>query len=242
VEQGKKLAIGGIVVGLLAVGVRVGLIYKERHEDVKPKVADSGHIDPDYNVFLKKMRPDKLQDEKDLKGKTLWVSAGGQMDYYPYNAGKVDYAHSQGVLLGAEPIVVDDAIEAKAPTGTNATFRIPGGDKQVLLVFTKAGAPTEWATPVGFVDKGTYTFSTDEIFFYDDPHKLYSHWSPEIWKAVDEHRAIPGMTEREVQMALGQVSHSESQDEGNRTVRFDHQGKPIDVTFVKNRATTITPQ
>ena len=75
-----------------------------------------------------------------------------------------------------------------------ATFRIPGGDKQVLMVFTHArkrrrrSMRCRW----GIKQAGQYTFYTDEIFFYDDPHELYKHWGPEIWKAVDAHQRDPG--------------------------------------------------
>lgn len=242
-ETGKKIAIGGTVVLLLAVGVRVGMIYYERHTSEKPVEKVESKIDPDDLVFLKQMHPDSMKDMKDLIGKTLWVSAGGQMDYYTYTTHKIDSSKSAGLLLGAEPLVVKDAIEQIAPKGM--TYRIPAGDKQVMLVFTlpKATDPDkQFAVPVGYREGTTYTFSTDEIFFYEDPHKLYNHWSSDQWAAVDAHKVIPGMNERQVELSLGQVSKSQSQDYGNRTVNFDDQGHPVDVTFVHNKATVIRPQ
>jgi hypothetical protein len=242
-DTGKKAAIGGTVVLLLAVGVRVGLIYHERHEAEKPAEKVESKIDPDDLVFLKQMHPDSMKDMKDLIGKTLWVSAGGQMDYYPYAAHKIDSSKSAGILLGAEPLIVKDAIEQTAPKGM--TYRIPAGDKQVMLVFTlpkSADPEKQYAVPVGYREGTTYTLSTDEIFFYEDPHKLYSHWSADQWAAIDAHKVIPGMNERQVELSLGQVSRSQSQDYGNRTVNFDDQGHPVDVTFVQNKATVIRPQ
>jgi hypothetical protein len=161
------------------------------------------------------------------------------MNYFPFVAHKVDYAHTPGVLLGAEKIVVVDAVEQVAAKTPEATFRIPAGDKQVLLVFTKDGDSKEYAVPVGYVQKGDYTFATDGIFFYEDPHKLYAHWGPEIWKAVDEHRATLGMNERQVQMALGQVSDPHGEKVGDRVVIYDDQGKPKKVTFEHGKATKI---
>jgi hypothetical protein len=232
------LGISALLVAVVVI--RVGLIYRERHEDV-PVAKTAYHVDPDDNVFLKHEHPDTLKDAKDLKGRTLWVSAGGQMDYYPYKGGKVDFSKSQGVLLGAEKIVVQDAVEQVAPKAT--TFRIPGGEKQVLLVFTKAAGPTEYAVPVGYRENGAYTYSTDEIFFYDDPHQLYAHWSPEIWKAVDEHKAIVGMNERQVQLALGQISKAADGSKiGDRAVDYDYQGHPERVVFEHGKATSITPE
>jgi hypothetical protein len=138
--------------------------------------------------------------------------------------------------------LVKDVFEQVAPK--TATFRIPGGEKQVLLAFTlpQSSSPTvEYAVPVGYKEGGSYTFSVDEIFFYDDPHELYKHWGPETWKAIDEHRVILGMNERQVQMALGQVSKSTSNDYGNRMVVFANLGKPFAVTFVKNHVTAFRP-
>jgi hypothetical protein len=242
-DTGKKFALGGTIVLIVAVGIRVGLIYSERREAAKPAAAAvEGKMDPDDLVFLKQMRPDSLKDVKDLAGKTLWVNAGGQLDYYNYAAHKADYAKSQGLLLGHEELIVKDAFEQAAPK--SATFRIPGGDRQVLLVFMLPNSPDpakQYAVPVGYREGSTYTFSTDQIFFYEDPHKLYSYWTPAQWAAIDEHKAIPGMNERQVELALGQVSNSGSQDYGNRTVTFDHQGHPVDVTFVNNKATVLRP-
>ena len=241
-ENGKKAAIGASIVLVLSVGARVGLIYRERHEDAKPAESVQVKANPDDLVFLKQMRPDSMKDIRELIGKTLWVSAGGQMDYYNYANHKADYAKSQGLLLGADPVVVKDAIEQVAPK--DATFRIPGGDKQVLLVFTlpKAKDPTAlYAVPIGYREGSTYTFETDQIFFYDDPHILYKHWAPDKWAAIDAHKVIPGMSERQVDLALGQISKSESQNYGNRTVNFDDQGHPVDVTFVNDKATVIRP-
>jgi hypothetical protein len=98
-----------------------------------------------------------------------------------------------------------------------------------------------YGVPVGYHQNGQYTFYLDEIFFYDDPHELYKHWGPEVWKAIDSHQVIIGMSERQTQMALGQVSKSVSNEYGNRLVVYANLGKPIAVTFVKNHATSFRP-
>jgi hypothetical protein len=237
-ENGAKAAIGATVVLVLAVGVRVGLIYRERNapdKTVKPAVREV--IPEDDLVYLKQKRPTSLADVKELKGSTVWVSAGGQLEFYPYAGHVAQYGKSAGTLLGAEPLVVKDMVEQVAPK--SATFRIPGGDKQVLMVFTRANDPKEYAAPVGYRQAGQYTFYTDEIFFYDDPHQLYKHWGPEIWQAVDEHRVILGMNERQVELSLGQVSKSTSKTYGNRMVVFANMGKPMAVTFVNNKVTAF---
>ncbi|HEX4650042.1 MAG TPA: hypothetical protein VH250_00940 [Granulicella sp.] len=243
-DSGKKAAIGATVLLLAVVGIRVGMLVHQRHVDetaVTPAPVES-KANPDDLVFLRQLRPDSMKDIKGLVGKTLWVSAGGQMDYYLYAGHKANYAKSEGILLGADPLIVKDAIEQVAPK--SATFRIPGGDRQVLLVFTlpKSAKPeTQYAVPIGYHQDDAYTFEMDEIFFYDDPHVLYKHWGADRWAAIDAHKVIPGMSERQVELALGQVSKSESQTYGNRTVTFDDQGHPVDVTFTNDKATNIRP-
>jgi hypothetical protein len=236
----QKAAIGGTVVLLLAVGGEVAWLHYERNAPGPQVATQETPVDPDDLVFLKKERPSSMADVKELDGKTIWVSAGGQMDYYPYAAHHADYAKSVGTLLGAEPLAVKDAFEQVAPK--SATVRIPGGDRQVLLVFTmpkSADAKTEYAVPVGYQQGADFEFYTDEIFFYDDPHELYKHWGPKIWQAVDSHQVILGMNERQVELALGQVSKSTSTDYGNRMVVFSNLGKPMAVTFVKNQVTAF---
>jgi len=236
-NKGLKLGLAGVAVFAVVVGGEVAYVHHRNALDNAAPVEKVYKSDPDDLVFLKHEHPMSLKDEKSLKGRTLWMSAGGQMDYYPYVGRKVDYAHSQGVLLGAEKLVVADAAEQVAPKA--AAFRIPQGDRHVLLVFRKDGDAKQYAVPVGFVQKGDYTLYTDDMFFYDDPRKLYSYWSPEIWKAIDEHRAILGMNERQVMMALGQVSDPHGEKIGDRVVIFDDQGKPKRVTFEGGQAVKI---
>lgn len=237
-NAGVKWGLGAVVLLGAAVGGELLWLHHRNAEDQKVSPKQSTYqADPDDLVFLKREHPMSLKDEKDLKGKTLWVSAGGQMDFYPYNGHAVDYAKIAGVLLGAEKITVRDAVEQKAPKA--AAFRIPQGDRQVLLVFQKPGDAQEYAVPVGYLQGADFTFSTDDIFFYDDPHQLFSYWGSQIWAAIDHHEAIPGMNEREVQMALGQVSDPHGDTVGNRTVVYANQGHPKRVSFVNGRATKI---
>ena len=241
-NSGKKAALGSLVVFVLAVGGELLYLHHERNAPEKVIATPTVKADPDDLVFLKKERPSSLADLKDLYGKTVWVSAGGQMEYYPYATHHADYGKSAGTLLGAEPMVIKDAFEQTAPK--TATYRIKGGDKQVLLAFTlpkSSDSAKEYAVPVGYKEGTDYTFYTDELFFYDDPHDLYKHWGAANWAAVDSHQVILGMNERQVQMALGQVSKSVSNEYGNRMVVYANLGKPMAVTFVKDKATAFRP-
>jgi hypothetical protein len=246
-DNGPKVAIGMAVVLVLAVGIRVGLIYRANHEEVaapKSPYEVTRTIDADDNVYLRKEHPDSLADERTLIGKPLWVSAGGQMDYYRDTGNHVDYAHSVGVLLGAEPMLVKGVFEEKAPATGRSVFRIAAGDRQVLLAFTLPQSPdpkTLYALPVGNYENGSYNFFTDEIFFYDDPHTLYSFWGPAMWSHIDKHEAVLGMSENQAMMSLGQVSTPHGDTVGDRSVTYDDNGHPVTMDFVGNKAVKLTP-
>jgi len=242
-NTGVKAGIGFTLAAVVAIGGELLYLNHERNKPTVVKVAERAPIDEDDLVFLKQKRPSNMADLKELDGTNVWVSAGGQMEYYPLAGKTVLYNKSAGTLLGADEMKVTGAVEQVAPTSVkSATFRIPGGDKQVLLTFTlpkSANPAKEYAVPVGYRQGKDYTFLTDEIFFYEDPHVLYKHWGPGVWKAVDEHTVIPGMSEREVELSLGQVSQSTSKDYGNRVVIFSNLGHPMAVTFVKNKVTSF---
>lgn len=229
-------------IAAIAIGGEVAYLHYERNKPAKAPVEDRGPTNPDYLVFLKQKRPSTPADVEELTGQTIWVSAGGQMEYYPLNGHHADYSKTAGTLLGAEPLMVKGVFEQKAPE--EATFRIGGGDAQVLLAFTKPKSDDpkkEYAVPVGYREGKDYEFKMDEIFFYDDPHELYKHWGPQIWQAIDEHRVILGMSEHQVQLALGQVSKSTSEEEGNRMVVYSNLGHPMAVTFTKDKVTAFRP-
>ena len=93
--------------------------------------------------------------------------------------------------------------------------------------------------PVGYKESGQYTFYTDEIFFYDDPHIIYDHWPKDVWAAIDARQVKPGMSERQTHMAIGLNAQYSSHDKGNRTVQYDQAGKHWTVTYVNDKATDI---
>ena len=245
-ENGPKIGLAVTAIFVAAIGIRVGLIYRANHEEVavkKDPYADI-KVDPDDNVFLKKERPDSLADQRTLIGKTIWVSAGGQLDYYLDKGNHVDYAHPVGTLLGATPLLIKGVFEQKAPATGRAVLRIAPGARHVLLAFTlpKSTDPTTlYATPVGNYADGAYNFVNDDVFFYDDPHQLYNYWPPAIWSDIDQHKVVLGMSENQVMMSLGEVMKPDSDNMGDRTVVYDNLGQTVTVTYVKNKAVRINP-
>jgi hypothetical protein len=237
----KQMAIGGTVILLLAVGGDLAWLHYERNQP-GPMPAAAAKVDPDDLVFLKQQRPSSLADVKQLAGATVWMAAGGQLDYYPCAGRRADYSKPVGTLLGAETLAIKDAFEQVAPKSANV--RIPRGDKQVLLAFTlpsSADPARLYAVPVGYKQGSDYSFANDQIFFYDDPHLLFNHWGPKIWQAVDAHQVILGMSERQVGLSLGQLTRSQGKDYGNRSVVYENLGKPMVVTFVGDQVTDFHP-
>ncbi len=247
--KGLKVGLAATAAFVVAVGAEMLWIHHRNVADqnapaVRKNAYEETPLTQDQAVFLRKERPDSLKDERMLIGKTIWVSAGGQMDYYKDTAKHVDYAKPVGVLLGAEPLEIRDVFEEKAPANTRAVFRIAPGQRQVLLAFTmpKSDDPKQlYAVPVGNFDEGVYNFFTDEIFFYDDPHVLYKHWGAEMWAHVDKHEPVLGMSENQAMMALGQTITPHGDNVGDRTVTFDNDGHPVTIDFEHNKAVKITP-
>lgn len=246
-QKGPKVALASAGVFVLVVAGLIGNQYRKNHEDMP--VAKNPYaevkVDPDALVFLKKERPDSIANERALIGQTVWVSAGGQMDYYVDEGKHVNYAHPVGTLLGATPLLIKDVFEEKAPASGRAVLRIPAGERQVLLAFTMPNSSDpkkEYATPVGNYSNGLYTLVNDEVFFYDDPHVLYKHWGAETWAHIDKHEVVPGMSENQAMMALGQVMTPSSDSMGDRYVTYDNDGHPVVVQFEKNKAVKVTPQ
>jgi hypothetical protein len=247
-DNGKKIAIGVTAVMVVAVFARVGLIYRANHDDTpsKPAYSEPPISDDDAVTYtLRQERPDSIKDERTLIGKTIWIRAGGQMNYYHYAAHHADYAHPVGTLLGAEPLLIKDVFEQVPPKIPSAVTRISAGQRHVLLAFTmpKSADPNaEYAVPVGHYIDGSYEFLSDTIFFYDDPHMLYKHWSADAWTHVDKHEVVPGMSEAQAMLALGQIIEPSSDTPGDRTVTYNNNDHPIKVVFEHNKAISVTPE
>src|SRR5438477_621111 len=106
-ETGKKIAIGCTVAVVLVVGGRLGMIAYQRHQAataVVEKPTFEWKLTDDDMVHLKHLYPSTMKDAKDLIGKRVWISAGGQMEYFPYAGKQVQWSKKAGTLLGAQPM------------------------------------------------------------------------------------------------------------------------------------------
>jgi hypothetical protein len=221
---------------IVVSGARAGYILYHRHED---KVAEeqrlqaksAGYSNPDYYVSPKKLYPYDLKSARQLTKQPVWVKEGYRYTYYPYQAGKVDFDHEAGLLLPIERLEIKDVVTA-TPSG-------PGSHKQVMAVFQKDSK--SYAVPVGLESDGQYKIYSDELFYIEDPHELYKHWSADVWQSVERHEMKPGMNEMQAVFALGMGVPDSGSSSYEKVVRYPNGGKPLVIVYHDGRAAEIKP-
>jgi hypothetical protein len=239
----KKIQISLLVFVLIAV-IRVGFIFYSRRDTgggpKKPETTYSSNMD-DY-VTPHKIFPYNVESaRKELVGKPLWVKTGNVLPYYSYDtaANAVNFKKQAGLLPPVAKLQIKDVILARDATPPKLG-EVKVIQKKIMAVFEKAGEPSTFATAFGSNTGDDYTFTANDVFFFEDPHELYKHWPAETWNAIDQHQAIQGMSELQAAFALGANISASEGDYGNRTIEFANAGKPVTVTFEKNKATTVT--
>ena len=236
----QKLMLATLLVALIA-GVRVYFVWRERQNPgmMALKAEPSKPVNEDDLSYVKEYLFATFDQAKRLEGTTVWVKAGYALPYFPY-AGAVEWGKPQGDLPAAEKLQIQKLIKAAAPAKLGD--RVPHGSRQYLVVFTmadKTGKPGEFAAPIGYVQGEQEGILADQLFYYDDPKTIYSHWPKNVWDAVAAHTPAVGMSENQTRMAVGILVESDSQSIGNRTVTYHAGPKTWVVTFVDDKATTV---
>jgi len=222
-----------LLVGIVIAGARAAYIvydrYQARKEEARPRVETP--LNADYYVTPKKLHAYDLKSANELTHQPAWVKLGGQLAYYPYDTArhKTDFARELGTLGPLQKLDITGVVE-------DATPKTPG-TKQVMAVFRLDG--NTYAVPIGADKAGDFKCYADEIFFIQDPRDLYRHWPADVWKAIDEHRVQPGMSELQTSFALGIGIPQGSGDYGSRTLNYPNGGKPVTVTFENDKAVEI---
>jgi len=221
-----------LAVTLVAAALRLGLIYYERHAS-RPGPAPQAALNPDYYVVPKKLRAYDLNTARaGMVGHPVWVREGYKFTYYRYDPERhhTDFAHPSGLLLPLQRLDVRDVVMTPPP----AAGELP----QVVAVFETHGQ--EFAVPIGARKGEDYTLYADDMLFFEDPHQLYRHWTPEVWQAVDRHQVLPGMNEIQVWFSLGMGIPQPAGDQPGKTVVYPNGGKPVTVTFHDGNAVEIS--
>ncbi len=228
-----------IPIALLAFGIWRINVARNRPVAVPPR-AQERPLTQDEMVQPRQLFIDDLKSARDLIGKPVWIHAGYELDYYPYTAHHVEFAHKAGVLPSAQRLDVVDIVLQKVPA--SVANRIAHGDKQAFAVFTMPGDSQQYATAIGYIQGTDSTYYCDKIFYYDDPRQMYNFWPVNVWQAIDQHRPITGMNELQTTMAVGVMQQSDSSDYGNRTVYYDAGPARWAVTFQNDKATQVQQQ
>ncbi len=233
-ETAKKLQMLLVVAILIAAG-RAGYIVYERHEALKEETRPKQEVamKADNYVTPKKLRPYDLKSAHQLTEQPVWVKAGYQLTYYPYDQRKhkVEFAHPAGTLPPLEKLTIQDVVTDTSPDAP--------GVRQVMAAFTIDGKP--YAVPIGAQKQNEYKFFSDDAFFNEDPHDLYKHWPADVWNKIQSHEVQTGMSELQTSFAIGAGAPEaySSGQYGSRTLHYANGGKPMTVSFENDKAVDI---
>lgn len=233
-ETRKKLQII-LALGIALAGCRASWIVYERYE-ARKEVAVPKPTTPlkaDYYVTPKKLHPYDLKSARQLTEQPVWVKMGYYHVYYAYDLArqKTDFKHEAGMLAPLQKLEINDVRMDVSPQAP--------GTKQVMARFDLDGKP--YAVPIGAEQAGNFRIYSDDIFFIQDPHELYKHWPPDMWKAIDAHQVQPGMSELQASFAIGAGIPQGNGDYGWRTLHYANGDNPLTITFENDKAVTITP-
>jgi hypothetical protein len=219
-------------------GIYLFIVFEQRKN---PGVASENTAqqpeNPDDYAVVRAKFPTSFDDVLKLENTSVWMKNGYTIAYFPYEAGRIVFAKPVGVIPTAQRLDIKKVIKASPPASVDDG--ISHGSRQAFAVFEMPGDTHLYATVIGVMDGGQEQYFSDVLFYYDDPHTIYSNWPRDVWAAIDAHQVKPGMSELQTRMAIGQKTQSDDSTEGNRTVTYDQAGKQWTVTFINDKATTI---
>lgn len=226
------------LVTLALGGIYLLFIWHSRQTTsaASPKQDTDSHNMDDY-VIMRSMMPHYFENLKKMEGTTVWMKNGYVMPYFPADGGHIQFAHSAGVIPSAQKLAIKKFVKSAVPLDLDTGMSHPA--HQVFALFTMPPDAKQYAVAVGDYEGTEESYLCDLMFFYDDPHTIYDHWSKEAWAAIDARKVIPGMSERQTHMAIGLNATYSGHDKGNRTVKYDQAGKHWTVTYVNDKATSI---
>jgi hypothetical protein len=234
--EARKRVQSALLAALVVTSIRAGYIFYQRHEDRlteerQKQARDVGYSDPDYYVSPKKLYPYDVKSAKQLTQQPVWVKEGYRYAYYRYDAEskRVEFGHTAGLLGPIEKLAIADVVTATAP-GAEPKL-------QVVAVFRKEDKT--YAVPIGYEADGEYKIYSDDMFFVEDPHDLYNHWTPDVWQAVEQHQVKPGMNEMQADFAIGMGRPDAGSSSEEKTVHYPNGGKPLVVVYHAGKAAEI---
>lgn len=223
-----------LAVAIMAAAVRTIVLLRQRKQGSPAAAATNNGappLNPEYYVTPKKLHLYDLKSAQELTQQPEWVKEGYRYTYYPYNPAqhRADLKDEAGVLGPIQPIQITSVFAQ--PTPGDPTIR------QIMAGFEVAGKP--FAVPVGTERKGDTHIFADEMFYYEDPHKLYGFWPPDIWSAIEQHQVKKGMDELQASMAVGMGQPHRGENEDEKVVIYPNGGHRVTVTYRNSKAAGI---
>jgi hypothetical protein len=241
-----------LLIFLALAAIRFALIYRSRHQPGPTARQErlNSQLNPDYYVVPRKLRPYNLESARQVTKQPVWVKEGYKYTYYPYDTARkrANFDQEAGTLGPIEKIQIKDLVQQKGPPPPPQVFT--GAEGQpikvrqapldlLLAVFEKDGK--EFVVPIGSVKSGNYSIYFDEIFYIQDPHDLYKHWTADVWQSIDRHEIKPGMNEIQAVFAVGMGTPEPPKgDPSEKIVHYPNGGKPLAVTYRDGKAEKIT--
>ena len=234
-----KVVLISTVITLLIGGVYLFSVWKHRQNPgvVGEQSQASQPRSLDDVAVVRILSPAHFDDVTPLAGASVWMKDGYTMPYFAASATRVDFNKRIGLIPAAQQLDIKKVIKQAVPAGVEDS--VQHGSRQALAIFSLPGGKDLYATPIGYMQGNDEAYYTDLLFYYDDPHKIYSNWPKDMWSAIDAHEVKPGMSELQTRMSIGEKLHPDGQTEGDRTVSYDQDGKQWTITYVGNKATNI---
>lgn len=236
-----KFVLVTTLITLAIGGIYLLVVFKHRQNPgVVPQGSPEQTETADDVAIVRQMFMTSFDDAVKLQGTSVWMKNGYTMPYYAYEGGRVDFKKKIGQIPSEQKLDIKKVIKAAVPASEDDS--IDHGTRQVFAVFTLPGNTSMDATPIGVIQGNQEQYFCDLLFYYDDPHTIYSNWPKDVWSAIDAHQVKPGMSELETRMAIGQKLENNGGEAGNRTLTYDQGDKKWTVTYVKDHATTVKEQ
>lgn len=188
-------------------------------------------------VIVRRLNPTSFEDVLALQGKSVWMKNGNTISYFPYSGGQIGFTHPAGTIPPLQRLDIRKVV--KSPVPASVDDGISHGSRQAFAVFSMPGSAALFAVPIGAMQGSQEAYFCDTLFYYDDPHSIYSQWPQQTWAAIDQHQVKPGMSELQTRLSIGQDRKVDGQNEGDRTVTYNYAGKQWTVTYVGDHATKI---
>lgn len=223
-----------LAIAFVLAAIRLVVVLRQRKGPalVSPTANQSAPpLNAEYYVTPKKLHAYDLKSAGELTQQPEWMKEGYRYTYYPFNSATKQAALGEdaGVLGPIQKIQITQVVEQPTPGKSKS--------RQVVAVFS-FGDKT-YAVPVGVKSDREYQIYADEMFYYQDPHKLYDFWPKEIWDAIDQHKILKGMDELQASMAVGMGEPHRGETEDQKVVIYPNGGRRVTVTYVNGKAAGI---